>query len=290
MTDSDPIVPVPAGDAFAPVEPASASAPETAPPPVALIPEDLRVPWTWTDVFIFLVFAVGGMVVLEYALQSFVLSSGRVSFKDLPAFVTSNTPYVSVRQFLWFMMLLGFLMYSLRLRRTGSFWNTIGWRRPRTGAFSRITFYPVCLFAGALLAIVIATASGLFAPKQPLPIQQYFLDRQSIYLMSVMAILVAPIVEETIFRGFLYPVFARTLGIGGGIVLTGTLFGLMHAQQLWGGWWQIGLLVLVGLVFTSVRARAGSVVPSYLFHLGYNAIQFVGFFLSQQFHNLPLVK
>jgi membrane protease YdiL (CAAX protease family) len=64
----------------------------------------------------------------------------------------------------------------------------------------------------------------------------------------------------------------------------------MHAQQLWGGWWQISLLVLVGLVFTTVRARSGSVIPSYLFHLGYNAIQFVGFFFSQQFHNLPLIK
>ncbi len=292
MSDSDPIVPVPAGDAFAPVEPASSSAPDAAPPPVPvpLIPEDLRVPWTWTDVFIFLIFSVGGMVVLEYAMQSFMLTSGRVALKDLRVFIATNTVYVSVRQFLWFMMLLGFLFYTLRPRRAGSFWSTIGWQRPHTGAFHRFTFYPVCIFAGAVLAILIATASGLFAPKVPLPIQQYFQDRQSIYLMSVMAVLVAPIVEETIFRGFLYPVFARTLGIAGGIVLTGTLFGLMHAQQLWGGWWQISLLILVGLVFTSVRARSGSVIPCYLFHLGYNAIQFVGFFFSQQFHNLPLVR
>jgi membrane protease YdiL (CAAX protease family) len=62
------------------------------------------------------------------------------------------------------------------------------------------------------------------APKQPLPIQQFFLDRQSIYLMAILAVLVAPIVEETVFRGFLYPVFARTLGISGGIALTGILF------------------------------------------------------------------
>jgi hypothetical protein len=198
--------------------------------------------------------------------------------------------YVSVRQFLWFLMLLGFLFYTLRPRRTTPFWHTIGWQRPRTGAFSRLTFYPACLFAGAALAVLIATASGLMAPKQPLPIQAYFLSKQSIYLMSVMAVLIAPIAEETIFRGFLYPVLARTLGIPGGIALTGILFGFMHAQQLWGGWWQIALLVLVGLIFTAVRARSGSVIPCYLFHLGYNAIQFVGFFLSEQFHKLPLVQ
>lgn len=291
MSDSDPNLPLPE-DAAAPVEPAVTPAPESAPAPtpVSLVADDLRVPWTWVDVLIFIIFSVGSMVVIEYAMQTFVLTSGRVTLKELPAFIASNTVYVAVRQFFWFLMLLGFLYYTLRPRRTGTFWHTVGWQRPCTGAFSRLTFYPVCLFAGAVLAIVIATASGLMAPKHPLPIQAYFLDRQSIYLMSVMAVLVAPITEETVFRGFLYPVFARTLGVSGGIALTGILFGLLHAQQLWGGWWQISLLVLVGLIFTSVRARSGSVIPCYLFHLGYNAIQFVGFLFSDQFHKLPLVR
>jgi hypothetical protein len=44
-----------------------------------------------------------------------------------------------------------------------------------------------------------------------------------------MSVLVAPLVEETVFRGFLYPVIARRLGIAAGIAITGTLFGLMHA-------------------------------------------------------------
>ncbi len=294
MSDSDPNLPLPEGaapvDSAATPAPESAPAPALEPAPVSLVPDDLRVPWTWMDLLIFIIFSVGSMVVLEYAMQTFMLTSGRVAYKDLPAFIASSTVYVSVRQFLWFMALLGFLFYTLRPRRTGSFWNTLGWRRPRTGPLSRITFYPVCLFAGSVLAIVIATASALMAPKHPLPIQAYFLDQQSIYLMSVMAVLVAPITEETVFRGFLYPVFARTLGIPGGIALTGILFGLMHAQQLWGGWAQIALLVLVGLIFTTVRARSASVIPCYLFHLGYNAIQFLSFFFSDHFHKLPLVR
>ncbi|HEV8384400.1 MAG TPA: hypothetical protein VGQ11_05965, partial [Candidatus Acidoferrales bacterium] len=193
MSDSDSNLPLSEG-AASPVEPGAASplAPETspAPAPVSFVPEDLRVPWNWVDVFIFLIFAVGGIVVVEYMMGSYLLTSGRVDFKDLKQFASGNTVYVSVRQFLWFMMLLGFLVYTLRPRGQGSFWNTVGWRRPRTGAFSRITFYPVCLFAGAVLAILIAYASTFFLPRQPLPIQQYFQDRQSIYLMSVMAVLV----------------------------------------------------------------------------------------------------
>ncbi|MCL5286385.1 MAG: CPBP family intramembrane metalloprotease [Acidobacteria bacterium] len=285
MSDADPNLPLPES-AAAPGEPA----PAPQPAPATLPPEDLRVPWTWMDVLIFIIFSLGIMVVLEYTLQTILLSTGRVKMHELSAFVSTSTVYVSVRQFLWFTLMLGFLYFTLRPRRPGPFWDTIGWRPPHLGELSRTLFYPLCFFGGAVLAIVIATASTALAPKQPLPIQQFFLDRQSIYLMSVLAVLVAPIVEETVFRGFLYPVFARTLGIPGGVVLTGILFGLMHAQQLWGGWWQIALLVLVGLIFTTARAQTKSVIPCYLLHLGYNAIQFIGFFFSDQFHNLPLIK
>ena len=285
MSDSNPNVPLP-DDAASPVEPSPA--PE--PAPAQFIPDDLRVPWTWMDVLIFLIFSMGIMVVLEYTLQTFLLTSGRVKMHELAAFVSRNTVYVSVRQFLWFTLMLGFLFFTLRPRRDAPFWDTIGWRPPRMGELSRSMFYPLCFFGGAVLAVVVATASSYMAPKQALPIQQFFLDRQSIYLMAILAVIMAPIVEETVFRGFLYPVFARSLGEFGGVAVTGILFGLMHAQQLWGGWAQIVLLVLVGVIFTTARARTASVIPCYLLHLGYNMIQFLGFFFSEQFHKLPLIR
>ena len=285
MSDTDPHLPFPESDAASPGEPAPAP-----PAPDALLPDDLRVPWSWMDVLIFLSFSLGIMVVLEYSLQTFLLTSGRVKMHELAAFVSSNTAYVSVRQFLWFTLMLVFLFFTLWPRRDAPFWDTIGWRPPRMGELPRALFYPLCFFGGSVLAMVVATASSFMAPKQPLPIQQFFLDRQSIYLMAILAVIMAPIVEETVFRGFLYPVFARSLGVPGGIALTGILFGLMHAQQLWGGWAQIVLLVIVGVIFTTARARTASVIPCYLLHLGYNAIQFLGFFFSDAFHKLPLVK
>ena len=101
--------------------------------------------------------------------------------------------------------------------------------------------------------------------------------RVSILLFGILGVLVAPLVEETIFRGFLYPVIARQLGTIAGVAITGTLFGLMHAAQLWGGWGQIALLILVGIVLTWVRARTGSVAASFFVHLGYNSLQLAGY-------------
>jgi len=110
-------------------------------------------------------------------------------------------------------------------------------------------------------------------------------------------VLVAPLVEETLFRGYLYPLFARLIsallrffgieaapalrsGILSSIVLTGVLFGLMHGAQLGWTWSLVSMLILVGIIFTLVRARTGSVFASFLMHLGYNSLIAVAAVLS----------
>jgi membrane protease YdiL (CAAX protease family) len=133
------------------------------------------------------------------------------------------------------------------------------------------------LAGGAMLALVVTFAGNFFNSKETLPIEQLLQARVSMMLFAVMGVFVAPLVEEIIFRGFLYPVIARRLGIAMGVLLTGTLFGLLHAAQLWGGWGQIVLLILVGVVLTWVRARTGTVKASYFVHLGYNGLQLFGY-------------
>ena len=54
--------------------------------------------------------------------------------------------------------------------------------------------------------------------------------------------------------------------------MTGVLFGLMHGAQLGWSWAIVALLIVVGIVFTSVRAHTGTVFASFLLHLGYNSM------------------
>jgi uncharacterized protein len=135
------------------------------------------------------------------------------------------------------------------------------------------------LAGGAVLAVVVSFVGGYLNSKATLPIEELLKARVSALLFGVIGVLVAPVVEETIFRGFLYPVIARQLGVAAGIAITGTLFGLMHAAQLWGAWGQIALLTFVGIVFTWVRARTGTVAASYFVHLGYNGLQLAGYLI-----------
>src|SRR6202043_3075426 len=111
----------------------------------------------------------------------------------------------------------------------------------------------------------------------------------SAMLLLAMAVLVAPLVEETVFRGYLYPLFAKTFGILPGILLTGVLFGLLHAPQLGWTWGFVSLLILVGVIFTFARARTGTVLASYLLHLGYNSmIALTSVIATRGFQHMPI--
>src|SRR5712692_7028492 len=119
-------------------------------------------------------------------------------------------------------------------------------------------------------------AAKLIGTKARLPIEALFQDRQGVLLVMALAVLAAPLVEETIFRGYIYPVLARTLGVPAGVLLTGALFGALHAMQLWGASGLIALLVLVGVVLSYVRVRTGTVIGTYLLPLGSKAMFIIG--------------
>jgi hypothetical protein len=86
--------------------------------------------------------------------------------------------------------------------------------------------------------------------------------------------------EELFFRGFLYPVLARRMGVAWGIFLTALPFGLIHMFQYGYAWGVVLLIFLMGVVCTAVRAATGSVASSFLVHVGYNATEMLLFAIA----------
>ena len=293
--DNNPLPPAlfPASEHREPLGSAPADAAATLPPydstPVPpVLPPDLRVPWGWPDVLILAVFYfVGGLLLAMFLARAFGIAG--VTPSQLHKSVSEQSFFAILVEVLLDVALLTYLAAHVRLHFGLPFWKTIGWRRLETGNTPRGLAYLGLLGGGLLFSLMIQLSSAAFAPKTRLPIENFFQDRRSAILLMLMAVIVAPVIEETIFRGYLYPVAARTFGVTGGIVVTGTVFGLLHAAQLWGGWGQIGLLVLVGIVFTAVRAATRTVVASYLLHVSYNSFIFLAFLVaSHGFRNFPV--
>lgn len=244
------------------------------------IPEDLRVPWTWIDLGLFLVFALASLLALELAFALFAIVRLHVDLAELRQLAMTNAKFIVIRQGLWFGALMLYLFLAIRRRDGRSFWSPIGWRPLRPRAMTPGAAVVVLLIGGVGLAFAISIAAKLIGTKVKPPIEGLLQDRQSVLLVMLMAILAAPVVEETIFRGFLYPVVARRFGPFVGVLVTGALFGSLHAGQLWGAWGIVGLIVFVGILLSYIRARTGTVLASFLVHLSYNTTLFLGTYLA----------
>jgi uncharacterized protein len=243
------------------------------------LPEDLRVPWGWPDVVLLTVIAIVGAllsgVVVVIVLGFFGVSTARLRNSQDESGVIAVSAQILLN-----VGLLAYLAAQMRLRFQSPFWRTIGWRHLEMRKTRRGLAYVALIFCGFLLAEMVSLAEPIFPPKHPLPIERMFQGPHAALLFMLTAVLLAPVVEETIFRGYLYPVVARSAGVSAGVVITGTLFGLLHAGQLWGGLWQIALLVVVGILFTLARAVARTVVASYILHASYNALPVIAALFS----------
>jgi uncharacterized protein len=142
------------------------------------------------------------------------------------------------------------------------FWQAIRWNWPGTAGVS---------FVGIGVLMLGLDLLGRFLPMpKNTPFDQFFARPSDAYLTAVFAVTLGPLMEEVFFRGFLYPVVARRLGVFWGILLTALPFGLIHMVQYGYAWGAVLIIFLVGVVLTAVRAMTKSVASSFLVHVGYN--------------------
>jgi hypothetical protein len=239
--------------------------------------------WTYWDVALVVAFAFGAQIFVFVAAMVGMLlirqaQGGTFSYLE----AMSNAPFVLTAQFLWWLAIFWVVRKIVRARDPRPFREAIAWIRPARPA----TFY---LGSGALLAFTVALAAWLLPmPNKKMPMEMLFRDPKSALMLAAFGVLIAPAVEELLFRGFLFPVMQRAHGTPAAILLTAGLFSLVHAQQYGWAWQNLILLGYVGVVFGTVRAVSGSLVPSTLLHAGYNLALFAGLFAaSKGFRNFP---
>jgi hypothetical protein len=266
------------------IVPELALAPPPPPPdPYAAFAPDLRVPWNASDLGLFLLIYLGinlviGMIGLVGGAALFhkpfqTIQKDPVAF---PLIAIAIQVLISAATILYFWILVRIRSKRATAQHHDGFWRTMGWRPlGQTGKtpLSRVMY---CLLGGVAMSFVVAIGSDLLGKQPPTPIEDLFQTKSAIIMLMFFGVLVAPLVEELMFRGFLYPVVARRFGMIAGVITTGILFGAFHAPQLWPAYGQIALLVGVGIALTTVRARAHSVFASTLVHMAYNSTLFVG--------------
>jgi membrane protease YdiL (CAAX protease family) len=186
----------------------------------------------------------------------------------------ARVPLVVVAgQSLAYLLILAY-MYVLVTRERGrpNFLAAIHWNWP-----SNIAVY---VLAGFILSLALqAVAHFLPIPKE-LPIDSYFRTPAEAWALGILRVTLAPLMEELFFRGFLYPVLARRLGVLFAVLITALGFALLHGAQLMFSWGPVLVIFLVGLVLTIVRAKTDSVAAGVIIHMAYNGTITVAMFAA----------
>ncbi len=165
-------------------------------------------------------------------------------------------------------LLVGFLiMRGRNVDSLGGF-SRLGFSRTFfTGAILVLAAYPFVLIADVI------TQRVLNVEPSRQGIVELFTNSQSLAqraLVITLAVAMAPLVEEFVFRFFLYGVLRRYVGRFAGLIVNAALFAAVHSHLP-----SAAPLFVLGACFTLAYEWSGSILVSMTMHALFNALQLV---------------
>ncbi len=230
------------------------------------MPERRGPVWGYLDLALYL-----GAVLPSWAL-AFLLS--QTSRSLAPRLFSSDAVRTLVFQSFMYVFLVGALYLVIAGRYHEPFWRSLGWTFPIPHPLLLLTVGPALAVALSALGVL------LRAPMDGSQIEILIKSRASLAAIILFGVLLAPIFEEMLFRGFLLPLLARSLGPELGILLTAIPFALLHGAQNQWAWQPVLLIGIAGIAFGYVRYKTGSTTAAFLMHSAYNAMGFLGYTLT----------
>ncbi len=233
------------------------------------LPENLQVPWGVRDVLVMVLVWFGLQVVMGIFLAITARSTPAVArFLDQAkgGNVAANFALDTTG------VLLGFGLVWLFLRKYNVGWKAVGWRR--VSVLKTIGYLIGILVAFLVLAqlafVVVKLLVPGFDPNQPQANEFTTGAGTNPNLAIIALVLLPPVFEETIFRGFMFPAIAKRTGLVWGAVLSSMIFGIAHGQP--------NLFVyttILGLLLCFMYVRTKSIVPGILLHMVNNYLAFL---------------
>jgi uncharacterized protein len=103
---------------------------------------------------------------------------------------------------------------------------------------------------------------------------------QARVVTAILAIFTAPLVEEIVYRGMLYPASERLLGMGWAIAIVSFLFAAVHYLQYQNNLGVFTAIVILSVSLTVIRAVSKSLMIPFVVHLIFNGVQSIYFVIE----------
>lgn len=147
-------------------------------------------------------------------------------------------------------------------------WRDLGFRKKlRRATWGYVPMGIACCLVIAMIYGLIAQATGIDDRLKP----EFLDDPAHAYFFAggLLAIAVAPVVEETFFRGFVFAGLSREMKFWSAAFFSAMLFTLAHLEPA-----LFVPIFLIGLLMAYVYKKTGSLWINILVHMGYNATIF----------------
>ena len=98
-------------------------------------------------------------------------------------------------------------------------------------------------------------------------------SRAAAMIIAFVAVATAPLVEEVVYRGVLFPALQRRMGAIPAVLIVTLMFAAPHVPQYWPNVAAISSIALLSVVLTGIRAYTGRLLPCFMIHLIFNGVQ-----------------
>lgn len=237
-------------------------------------------PWNWFEALCVAILALMGVDTL----LGLLIGSLGATLKHTPFDISSLVNLLESGS-----IAVNFAFYSLsRVIGLGLIYILLRRRRVSLKAFGFRKFSPLSALISIGLAIglmilgtiIVFALVSLIYPTVDLDQSQDIVFKNAagpgqIMLAFIALVVVAPLAEETIFRGLLLPAFAKRIGFIAAAVVTSIMFGAVHGQL------NVAIVTFIlGLLLAWVYKRTDSLWPAIMLHSLKNLIAFALIFLK----------
>lgn len=224
---------------------------------VPVTPQKTRQPWGVGGAIFFSLLALFGPV---YVIEPFLaMGVGNLPLDDN----IKNSILISA------LLLLSLGVMALVLRGYRAKPRDIGIAKPSLSHLGKAAVCFLVYIAASLLVANIAQHIPGFNQNQSQDLGYVSPHGADLIAGFVQLLIITPLAEETIFRGFMFAGIRRHAPFWLTAIVVSALFGLAHGQ------WNVGLDVSVmSLVSCYLRERSGSLWPSIFLHMLKNGVAF----------------
>lgn len=152
----------------------------------------------------------------------------------------------------------------------------------------QLAFFIVAILAGLASPLLGGWMTQWFAQGHPVTQDIQQLGGQTPFglrmALVVLVVSLGPLVEELLFRGVLLSALLQRWSVATSVLLTSSLFALVHLSGLQFHWYAVPQLFLLALLLAWLRLKSGSIWPAVVAHGSNNLLAVTAWFVAAKPH------